>query len=169
MALNTTGPRSDRKKGGLTLDALALHVSPAVRALNPNLFPYAAPTADHAAPAGLPASVTQSHQSQALDDHPPRESRSAASSPLRLGRPQARVLVRYTFRIAGTLRDWDNAYGSTKLTTDALVALGVLPNDSPDDMALEVVQERVAHRCDEGTLIEVLPMGNPIAARHGGV
>lgn len=60
----------------------------------------------------------------------------------------SRIAVRYRiYRVR--LQDADNAYGSTKALSDALILSRLLPDDSPDKISLTVEQEKVSTRDEE--------------------
>src|SRR6266404_3872905 len=59
-----------------------------------------------------------------------------------------RVALRYRiFRVRP--QDIDNAYGSTKQITDALVLSGLIQNDDPTQIKTTIEQEKVAHFANE--------------------
>lgn len=63
-----------------------------------------------------------------------------------------RIVLRYTsYRCR--LLDEDN--WCTKYFTDALRYCGALPDDTPDKVTISVRQEKVAHRSEEKTVIEI--------------
>jgi hypothetical protein len=64
----------------------------------------------------------------------------------------SRCVLRYTSRRCRLL-DEDN--WCTKFFTDALRYCGALSNDTPDKVTISVMQEKVAHRCQEETVIEL--------------
>ena len=53
------------------------------------------------------------------------------------------------------LLDKDNAYAATKSLTDCLRNVGLIPDDSEKHIALQVTQEKVAHRDDQCTEITI--------------
>ena len=60
------------------------------------------------------------------------------------------VCVEYT-RKSVRYMDWDNAAGSFKIIGDALVSLGVLPDDNPNIIKEFIVrQDKVRHRNEQG-------------------
>jgi len=63
---------------------------------------------------------------------------------LPLCKPQICVLLRLC-----KLRDKDNLYASVKAVVDGLTIAGVIEDDSPKYIDLDVKQEKVAHRKDE--------------------
>lgn len=67
--------------------------------------------------------------------------------------PRCRVL-RYTSYRARLL-DTDNLAGGTKYFTDALRQCGVIADDTPKHIQLEVKQIKVQHRSEERTVIEL--------------
>jgi len=54
------------------------------------------------------------------------------------------------------LLDSDNAWGGSKALIDCLVAVGLLPGDSPTDIDLNVQQVKVLAPWREGTVIEII-------------
>ena len=54
------------------------------------------------------------------------------------------------------LLDSDNAWGGSKALIDCLVAIGLLPGDSPSDIDLNVQQVKVLAPWREGTVIEII-------------
>jgi len=54
------------------------------------------------------------------------------------------------------LLDPDNTFASAKPLIDALVEIGLLPDDGPEDITLKVTQEKVAHRAEEGTAVKIV-------------
>lgn len=63
-----------------------------------------------------------------------------------------RRLIRYTsYRCR--LLDEDN--GCTKYFTDALRYCGIIADDAPDQLEIQVRQEKVRHKADEKTVIEL--------------
>jgi len=54
------------------------------------------------------------------------------------------------------LLDADNAWGGSKALTDCLVAIGLLPGDSPSDIDLNVEQIKVSGHAAEKTVIEII-------------
>lgn len=65
-----------------------------------------------------------------------------------------KVTVRFTGRRCRLL-DADNFAGSVKELLDGLVRAGLLDDDSPEHIILITQQEKVAHRKDEQTIIEI--------------
>lgn len=58
--------------------------------------------------------------------------------------------------------DRDNLVSSFKFVGDALVVMGVVPDDNPDCVELYVSQERVGHRRDIRTVIEIVDGARPV-------
>jgi hypothetical protein len=52
-------------------------------------------------------------------------------------------------------RDWDNAAGSTKQITDLLRRCGLIPGDSPENIKVELEQQKVNTYAEERTIIEI--------------
>lgn len=72
-------------------------------------------------------------------------------------KPARNGLVNICFTLIRTrLLDWDNAAGSCKIICDTLKKCGAIQDDSPSHIEVTVKQKKVAHRKDEGTLIEVI-------------
>jgi hypothetical protein len=94
------------------------------------------------APQGLPDSIAQCHVGSAsLDPNKAQET------------GPGRYLVRFERR--GTrLLDKDNLYGSVKWGCDALRYFGIIPDDDPTSIELEVTQTKVKKDQVE-TVIEV--------------
>ncbi len=65
-----------------------------------------------------------------------------------------RTRVCITRRSTGTL-DEDNLHGSVKSLLDGLQKAGLIRSDSQEDIKLEVKQERVKTRKEQGTLLEI--------------
>ena len=53
------------------------------------------------------------------------------------------------------LLDTDNAYASTKPLLDCLCEVGLITDDSPSDINLEVRQEKVAHLNEQRTTLKI--------------
>jgi hypothetical protein len=68
---------------------------------------------------------------------------------------RARVRL-VTFRCR--LLDPDNAVGGVKALVDSLRYRGYITNDDPASIQLEVYQVKVAHRNEQGTLVEIVPL-----------
>lgn len=66
----------------------------------------------------------------------------------------ARPMVRIRMRRCWVL-DRDNAWGAIKSLLDGLQKAGLIPGDREDDIELEVSQEKVNHRYQQGTTIEI--------------
>ena len=67
------------------------------------------------------------------------------------------VHVTYT-RKSIRYMDWDNAAGSFKLLGDALVDLGVIPDDNPKVITqFDVRQEKVSRRVEQGFECQICP------------
>tara|TARA_R110002074_G_scaffold312708_1_gene483449 strand:- start:576 stop:881 length:306 start_codon:yes stop_codon:yes gene_type:complete len=67
------------------------------------------------------------------------------------------VHVEYT-RKSIRYMDWDNAAGSFKLLGDALVTLGVIPDDNPSVITkFQVNQEKVSKRIEQGFQCKIYP------------
>jgi hypothetical protein len=71
-----------------------------------------------------------------------------------------RFLVRIVSRRTRLL-DPDNLIGGCKYFIDTARYAGLIPNDSPEDIRLEITQEKVKHRPEECTFIEILKDVNP--------
>jgi hypothetical protein len=65
-----------------------------------------------------------------------------------------RIVLRYRL-CRCRFQDPDNAYAATKTLTDLLCRAGILPDDSAAKIRLEVEQQKVFHRADEGTEITI--------------
>lgn len=88
-----------------------------------------------------------------LQKDPLVESGGKEKSP---GRPGYRVTI--TSRRV-TLTDPDNL--TPKFLIDALRYQGLIPDDSPDHIILELRQEKVAHKKDEGTAVVITQLSCP--------
>lgn len=68
-----------------------------------------------------------------------------------------RSLVRITsYRIR--LLDLDNLYGGCKFTVDSIRYSKLIRDDNPAAIELEVRQEKVAHKKDQKTIVEIIPI-----------
>ena len=56
------------------------------------------------------------------------------------------------------LLDSDNLIGGSKYFIDGLRHAGLIPDDRPQDITLEVCQEKVKRKEDERTEIEITPL-----------
>jgi len=66
-----------------------------------------------------------------------------------------RIVLRYVlYRIR--LLDPDAIHGTTKVCTDCLQQIGLIPDDSAKDIILEVTQEKVAHCKDQKTELTII-------------
>lgn len=65
-------------------------------------------------------------------------------------RPHVRII-----RVSTRLLDKDNLYGSVKPLLDQLCASGLIPGDREDQIELDVTQQKVKHRTETGTQIEI--------------
>lgn len=86
----------------------------------------------------------------------PTLGRGNAGSPRRAIRPVLRIT---SFRCRPL--DKDNLYRGAKPLLDGLRYAGLISGDSEAEIDYEAVQQKVAHRCDEKTVIELeLPENN---------
>lgn len=53
------------------------------------------------------------------------------------------------------LLDPDNAVGATKTITDCLCEVGLIPDDSETEIDLTVTQEKVRHRYEQKTVVNI--------------
>ena len=53
------------------------------------------------------------------------------------------------------LLDKENAYGATKPLTDCLCKVGLIPDDSTEDIDLTVTQQKVQKRIDQHTEVRI--------------
>lgn len=98
--------------------------------------------------AGILHPVTESLPREALERHAPTESGGSHS-------PKQRPKVHFTlYRVA--LLDPDNKWASVKFLLDAMRYAGLIPNDRECDIEMIVTQQKVAHRSEEGTGVEIL-------------
>lgn len=67
---------------------------------------------------------------------------------------EGRIIVRITVRKCGVLQDSDNCM--VKPAVDQLRYAGIIPEDSPGVIKLEVDQVRVKTKAEQGTEIEVI-------------
>ncbi len=119
----------------LDLDALLTTCGPAVRRLNPNLFP-----THGLAPVPKPQPAVRN----GIPSAPPCETRFAT-----------RVLVRITsYRCQPC--DPDNIVG--KWMVDCLRYSRVIRNDRKEDIDYQIHQKKVSSRKEERTEIEVIPL-----------
>jgi hypothetical protein len=66
----------------------------------------------------------------------------------------ARISVEYVlYRVR--LLDPDAIHGATKVCTDCLCQSGLLPGDGPEQINLEVTQERVRHKSEQRTTLKI--------------
>ena len=99
-----------------------------------------------------------SRDTLALNGQPssPKPEQSLGEKPLAVDQGKAensrRCILSYTsYRCR--LLDEDN--WCTKYFTDALRYCGALPDDTPDKVTIQTRQEKVAHRSEERTVIEI--------------
>lgn len=78
-----------------------------------------------------------------LDNSPSSEIRCVA-------RPMVSIRMRRCW-----ILDRDNAWGAIKSLLDGLQKAGLIPGDREDQIELEVIQEKVNHRYQQGTTIEL--------------
>lgn len=97
----------------------------------------------HNPPARLPNPKPQPPIRQTLDCQPPRKA----------DRPQ-RVIVRIT-RHACRLLDADNFAGGCKPLIDQLRYAALIPDDDPQSVELQFLQEKVAKKTQESVTIEI--------------
>ncbi len=62
-------------------------------------------------------------------------------------------LVYVLYRIR--LLDPDALHGATKVCTDCLQQIGLIPGDGPEQIILDVTQEKVAHRHEQRTTLKI--------------
>jgi len=118
-------------------------VSEAVRRLNPGVFDENTHRARR---------VSNPVSKQAV---PPALVRSDQGAQGSASGGTARPHVSIVLYRCGTQLDTDQKYASVKWILDALVECGQLPGDKEGDITLEVSQERVAHRKEEKTVVEI--------------
>lgn len=53
------------------------------------------------------------------------------------------------------LLDPDALDGATKVCTDCLQQIGLISGDGPNDITLDVTQEKVSHRKDQKTILKI--------------
>jgi hypothetical protein len=113
-------------------------------------FPGASPAfiarnADPEPVGGLQNTLAQPHP-RPLVARP--DDRKATSPTCRLSRV---TITSYRRRLI----DIDNLCGGSKFLIDALRYAKLIPDDSPEHITLEVRQEKVAQKSQEGTLVEI--------------
>ena len=90
----------------------------------------------------------------------PKADKPAARAPLE--RPvggkekgDERISLKYVlYRVR--LLDPDALHGATKVCTDCLQQIGLIPGDGPEQINLEVRQEKVAHRNEQRTTLKIV-------------
>ncbi|HEX2900802.1 MAG TPA: hypothetical protein VHS96_13860 [Bacteroidia bacterium] len=98
--------------------------------------------------AGLLHPITESVPGKTLERDAPAEIGSAVSL-------KQRPKIHFTlYRVA--LLDPDNKWASVKFLLDAMRYAGLIPNDRECDIEMIVTQQKVAHRAEEGTGVEIL-------------
>jgi hypothetical protein len=66
----------------------------------------------------------------------------------------ARISLNYVlYRVR--LLDPDAVHGATKVCTDCLQQIGLIPGDGPDQINLEVTQQKVAHLNEQRTTLKI--------------
>ena len=77
------------------------------------------------------------------------------ASGMKAKRPLQRARVSITRRTTGVAPDPDNLVASAKLILDALVQLGIIADDTPDVVELEVNWEQAKKKADQGVRLQV--------------
>lgn len=88
------------------------------------------------------------------DAEPAQQARALEPDHARKAQGAGRPLVRFTLRRVALL-DVDAKWGSIKDTLDGLQYAGLIHSDKEGEIYLEVRQEKIAHRKDETTEIEI--------------
>jgi hypothetical protein len=101
-----------------------------------------------------PAAPTNSINSlpDTIAEHPARQ--TLVSPPQRKEKGRARIIVCITRRSCHVL-DLDNFAGGCKPLIDQLRYAQLIPNDDPQSIELQFVQEKVKTRLEEETIIDI--------------
>lgn len=92
---------------------------------------------------GLRPDERKQDSGSSLVDQAPGETKSD-------GRPIVSIKL---YRVR--LLDKDNAYASTKCLVDCLHQINLIPDDSTEDITLEVTQVKVAHYSEQKTEVKI--------------
>lgn len=105
---------------------------------------------------GLPP-AGHDYQTHARVPHPkpkPTQVEALAHADEGQGSCNGRPILRITsFRVR--LLDRDNLWGGSKAITDCIAAVGLIPGDAEHETDIRLTQEKVAHRYEERTEIEI--------------
>ena len=67
-----------------------------------------------------------------------------------MARPRVSIIL-----CRNKLLDRDNSWASVKAIVDGASEAGLIPGDAEDQIELEVKQEKVAHRKEQRTILEI--------------
>lgn len=92
---------------------------------------------------------------QISDSEPEQQTAALVGDDARKAQGTRCPVVRFTL-FRNRLLDTDAKYGSVKDLLDSLQYAGLIHGDREDQITLEVLQQKIQHRKDERTMIEII-------------